>query len=309
MQLDSPLDSLITAADRALRALFAPARSSRPMPEPPTPANNRSASASPASAKAGLGAPASPTSANAASPGRTSAAADATSSSALGPANSTTIAPPASPTFPDSGTTGIDSSAPGSAVATLSAPSPSDAQTRATKDRRAALADSERRRSAALMRVNHAGEIAAQALYHGQALVARSEATRELLLKAAREETDHLAWCETRLKELDSRPSLLNPLWYAGSFAIGALAALMGDRTSLGFVVETERQVEGHLDEHLARLPPDDTRSRAVLETMRTDEIAHGLNAKAAGGAELPSPVRALMRTTARVMTSTAYWI
>ena len=109
----------------------------------------------------------------------------------------------------------------------------------------------EKRESAALMRVNHAGEIAAQALYHGQALVARSAATRELLLKAAHEETDHLAWCETRLKELDSRPSLLNPLWYAGSFAIGAAAALLGDRTSLGFVVETERQVEGHLDEHL----------------------------------------------------------
>jgi ubiquinone biosynthesis monooxygenase Coq7 len=159
------------------------------------------------------------------------------------------------------------------------------------------------------MRVNHAGEIAAQALYHGQALVARSAATRELLLKSAREETDHLAWCETRLKELESRPSLLNPLWYAGSFAIGALTGLLGDRTSLGFVVETERQVEGHLDEHLARLPPDDDRSRAILEAMRNDEIAHGTNARAAGGAELPSPVRSLMRSTARVMTSTAYWV
>src|SRR5205807_9325055 len=124
------------------------------------------------------------------------------------------------------------------------------------------LSEAERHRAAALMRVNHAGEIAAQALYHGQALVARSQATRELLLKAAREESDHLAWCETRLRELDSRPSLLNPLWYAGSFAIGALAALMGDRTSLGFVVETERQVEGHLDEHLGRLPAGDSRSR-----------------------------------------------
>jgi ubiquinone biosynthesis monooxygenase Coq7 len=159
------------------------------------------------------------------------------------------------------------------------------------------------------MRVNHAGEIAAQALYHGQALIARSKATRDLLLKAAHEETDHLAWCEARLKELDSRPSLLNPLWYAGSFAIGAMAALLGDRTSLGFVVETERQVEGHLNEHLARLSPDDTRSRAILQTMRTDEVAHGMSAKAAGGAELPSPVRSLMRGTARIMTSTAYWI
>ena len=171
------------------------------------------------------------------------------------------------------------------------------------------LSEAEKRDSAGLMRVNHAGEIAAQALYHGQALVARSAATRALLLKAAHEETDHLAWCETRLKELDSRPSLLNPLWYAGSFAIGAAAALLGDRMSLGFVVETERQVEGHLDEHLARLPQDDTRSRAILQTMRTDEIAHGVSAKAAGGAELPSPVRFLMRNTARLMTSTAYWI
>lgn len=171
------------------------------------------------------------------------------------------------------------------------------------------LTEIEKRESAALMRVNHAGEIAAQALYHGQALVARSAATRQLLLKAADEETDHLAWCETRLKELESRPSLLNPLWYAGSFAIGAAAALLGDRTSLGFVVETERQVEGHLDEHLARLPRDDARSRAILQTMRTDEIAHGLSAKAAGGVELPSPVRFLMRNTARLMTSAAYWI
>jgi ubiquinone biosynthesis monooxygenase Coq7 len=171
------------------------------------------------------------------------------------------------------------------------------------------LTEIEKRESAALMRVNHAGEIAAQALYHGQALVARSAATRQLLLKAADEETDHLAWCETRLKELESRPSLLNPLWYAGSFAIGAAAALLGDRTSLGFVVETERQVEGHLDEHLARLPRDDARSRAILRTMRTDEIAHGLSAKAAGGVELPSPVRFLMRNTARLMTSAAYWI
>jgi ubiquinone biosynthesis monooxygenase Coq7 len=130
-----------------------------------------------------------------------------------------------------------------------------------------------------------------------------------MLLQAAREETDHLAWCETRLKELHSHPSLLNPLWYAGSFAIGALAGVMGDRTSLGFVMETERQVEGHLDEHLGRLPPTDSRSRAILKTMRTDEIAHGANARAAGGAELPSPVRALMRRVARVMTSTAYWI
>src|SRR6202042_3467937 len=139
------------------------------------------------------------------------------------------------------------------------------------------------RHSAGLMRVNHAGEIAAQGLYRGQAALSRSSQTREFLEGAANEEADHLAWCETRLKELGSRPSLLNPLWYFGSFAIGALASAAGDRTSLGFVVETERQVEGHLDEHLTRLPADDTRSRAILNVMRTDEIGHGAAAKAAG--------------------------
>jgi len=159
------------------------------------------------------------------------------------------------------------------------------------------------------MRVNHTGEVAAQALYHGQAFVARSTATRELLLKAAREESDHLAWCETRLTELQSRTSYLNPLWYAGSFAIGALAAAFGDAMSLGFVAETERQVEGHLDDHLARLPPKDSRSRAILEAMRADEIEHGAAARAAGGKDLPQSARALMTHTARVMTRTAYWI
>jgi ubiquinone biosynthesis monooxygenase Coq7 len=159
------------------------------------------------------------------------------------------------------------------------------------------------------MRVNHTGEVAAQALYHGQAFVARNEATREMLLRAGREETDHLAWCESRLSELQSRTSFLNPLWYAGSFAIGALAATFGDRISLGFVSETERQVEGHLDSHLARLPAKDLRSRAIVEAMRADEIAHGAAARTAGGAELPAPARALMKHTARVMTHTAYWI
>jgi 3-demethoxyubiquinol 3-hydroxylase len=171
------------------------------------------------------------------------------------------------------------------------------------------LSDSERRLSAALMRVNHAGELAAQALYHGQALVARSEATRQLLLAAARAESDHLAWCETRLRELGAQPSRLNPLWYAGSLALGAAAALMGDRRSLGFVVETERQVEGHLNEHLGRLPASDTRSRAILQTMREEEIAHGATAAAAGGADLPAPLPGLMRRMARVMTRTALWI
>ncbi|HYX73630.1 MAG TPA: 2-polyprenyl-3-methyl-6-methoxy-1,4-benzoquinone monooxygenase [Steroidobacteraceae bacterium] len=171
------------------------------------------------------------------------------------------------------------------------------------------LSDSDRRASAALMRVNHAGEVAAQALYHGQALIARSAGTREMLLAAARAESDHLAWCESRLTELASRPSLLNPLWYAGSFLIGAGTALLGDRASLGFVAETERQVEGHLDAHLSRLPPGDSRSRAILEAMRAEEIEHGAAAAAAGGVRPPALVCALMRRTARIMTGSAYWI
>jgi ubiquinone biosynthesis monooxygenase Coq7 len=159
------------------------------------------------------------------------------------------------------------------------------------------------------MRVNHAGEVAAQGLYHGQALTARNPATRALLERAAREESDHLAWCEQRLKELNDRPSLLDPLWYAGSFAIGALAGLAGDRHSLGFVAETERQVERHLDGHLEQIPPDDARSRAIIEQMRADEREHGELARAAGGATLPRPVQDLMRATARIMTTTARWI
>jgi 3-demethoxyubiquinol 3-hydroxylase len=171
------------------------------------------------------------------------------------------------------------------------------------------LSDAERRASAALMRVNHAGELAAQALYHGQAVAARSQSTRRVLLATARAESDHLAWCEERLAQLAARPSLLDPLWYAGSFAIGALAGLCGDRISLGFVAETERQVEGHLDEHLGRLPAGDVESRAILQAMRTEEIAHGASAAAAGGTPVPAPVRSLMRQTARIMTRTAFWI
>jgi ubiquinone biosynthesis monooxygenase Coq7 len=171
----------------------------------------------------------------------------------------------------------------------------------------AALTPDERRESAALMRVNHAGEVAAQALYHAQALFARDPNVREFMLHAAREETDHLAWCETRLKELGARPSVFNPLWYAGSFGIGAVAALLGDKASLGFVAETERQVEGHLKSHLERLPTDDQRSRAIVEAMCHDEVGHGRQAESAGAANLPGPVRELMRRTARVMTHTAY--
>ena len=165
------------------------------------------------------------------------------------------------------------------------------------------------REAASLMRVNHAGEVAAQALYHGQALVARDPAVRTFLLEAAREEGDHLKWCAERLAALGSRPSRLDPLWYAGSLAIGALAGLAGDAVSLGFITETERQVEGHIDQHLARLPPEDGASRAVLEQMRRDEIAHGAHARERGARELPGPVRGLMRATARVMTASAYWI
>jgi ubiquinone biosynthesis monooxygenase Coq7 len=163
------------------------------------------------------------------------------------------------------------------------------------------------RHAAGLMRVNHAGEVAAQALYYGQALVARDERTREHLLHAAREEGDHLAWCAERLRQLGSRPSVLNPLWFAGSAAIGAAAGLVGDRVSLGFVAETERQVEAHLEDHLDRLPGGDLQSRAILEQMRADEIRHGQDAIARGGADLPRPVQALMRLVSRVMTLTAY--
>jgi len=249
MESGHPLDHLISVADRALRAMFAPAHASRPVPDAPRAPADAAGAARASSTPTG---PTPPTT--------------ATSAATAGPALTTPV------------------------------PSPQ-------------LSEADRRESAALMRVNHSGEVAAQALYHGQALISRSAATRDLLLRAAHEEADHLAWCETRLKELDSRPSLLVPLWYCGSFAIGALAAAMGDRTSLGFVVETERQVEGHLNEHLARLPADDTRSRAILNVMRTDEIEHGATAKSAGASELPAPVRALMRHVAKVMTTAAHWI
>jgi 3-demethoxyubiquinol 3-hydroxylase len=232
------LDTLISTADKGLRAIFAPARATRPLP---VPGNVQGHGPTYGAGRAPAGDPADG------------------------------VAPGITPT--------------------------------------AELSDAERRESAALMRVNHTGEVAAQALYHGQAFVARSEKTREMLLQAAREETDHLAWCETRLSELQSRTSFLNPLWYAGSFAIGAVAATFGDRVSLGFVAETERQVEGHLDSHLERLSAKDLRSRAIVEAMRTDEISHGMAARAAGGAELPAIVREVMKHTSRVMTHTAYWI
>ena len=171
------------------------------------------------------------------------------------------------------------------------------------------LEDDERRHSAGLMRINHVGEVCAQALYCGQAAVARDEATRAHLLDAAQEETDPLAWCHQRLHELDSRPSLLNPLWYAGSYAIGALAGLHGDGWNLGFVVETERQVEAHIDEHLQSLPPADARSRAILGVMKADEARHAANAEAAGARVLPPPIPTLMAAASKLMKTVAYRI
>jgi ubiquinone biosynthesis monooxygenase Coq7 len=171
------------------------------------------------------------------------------------------------------------------------------------------LGDVERRESGRLMRVNHAGEVSAQALYQGQALTARSPAVASAMRRSAAEETDHLAWCRSRLDELGARPSLLNPLWYAGSFFIGALAGAFGDRTSLGFIAETERQVESHLSEHENRLPAADQQSRAILEQMKKDEIEHGLRATALGGTALPLPIRLGMRLTSRLMTRGSYWL
>ena len=162
---------------------------------------------------------------------------------------------------------------------------------------------------AGLMRVNHAGEICAQALYAGQAATARDQRVREAMQQAADEEIDHLAWCESRLDELGSRPSLLNPLWYAGSFAIGAVAGLAGDRWSLGFVRETENQVEAHLQEHLERLPEGDQRSQAILDQMKTDEAEHARMAEEAGASELPLPIRSAMAFTAGIMKALAYRI
>lgn len=167
----------------------------------------------------------------------------------------------------------------------------------------------ERRHAAGLMRVNHAGEIAAQGLYHGQSLTAGDPAIREQLRVAAREEGDHLAWCRERLGALQDRPSLLDPLWYTGAVAIGALAGLVNDRVSLGFVVETERQVEAHLAGHLDTLPAGDAADRAVVEQMRLDEVAHGAAAQDSGAAELPLPIRAAMRAAGKVMTTVAYHV
>lgn len=171
------------------------------------------------------------------------------------------------------------------------------------------LGEQERRQVARLMRINHTGEVCAQALYQGQALTARRPETRRRLERSAQEESDHLAWCSARIEELGDRKSLLNPIFYAGAFAIGAAAGLAGDRWSLGFVVETERQVEDHLDQHLRQIPERDERTRAVLQQMKLDEIHHAQVAKAAGATELPAPVRLAMRLVSKVMTRSVYWV
>jgi len=188
-------------------------------------------------------------------------------------------------------------------VATASRPNPSVGVTEP------GLTEQEKAHSAGLMRVNHVGEVCAQALYAAQSAFAKTPLTREQFKQAGQEEVDHLAWTTERLKELGSRTSLLNPLWYAGSFALGAIAARLGDPVSLGFVVETERQVEAHLNSHLDELPENDLRSRAIVTQMRDDEAAHAQAAAGLGAAELPLPVKKVMEAMAKVMTTTAYRI
>jgi ubiquinone biosynthesis monooxygenase Coq7 len=171
------------------------------------------------------------------------------------------------------------------------------------------MSEAEKKHTAGLMRVNHSGEVSAQGLYQGQALTARLPDVREKMEQAAIEENDHLAWCEQRLNDLAAHKSVLNPVWYTGSFLIGATAGAVGDKWSLGFVAETEHQVVRHLDEHLQSLPQHDQRSRAVLEQMKTDEAKHATTALHHGGAELPLPVKTMMGLMSKVMTRTAYWI
>jgi ubiquinone biosynthesis monooxygenase Coq7 len=196
-------------------------------------------------------------------------------------------------------------------LAVVSGAPPSSRPDPAAEQRRHApeMSAVEKRESAALMRVNHVGEICAQALYEGQALAARDPRLREQFRRAAVEESDHLSWTRGRVEELGHRVSLLAPLWYAGAFGIGTAAALLGDRTSLGFMAETEDQVEEHLNSHLGRLPAGDSISRAIVAQMKQDEVGHARTARALGGQDLPLPVRLAMKMAARVMTSTAYWI
>ena len=186
-------------------------------------------------------------------------------------------------------------------VASASRPSPAEGKPEAELDAHA------RSHAAALMRVNHVGEVCAQALYQGQALTARNARIKAALEQAAREEQDHLAWSAERVRELGGRPSLLNPLWYAGSFSIGALAGLLGDRWNLAFLAETERQVEDHLTGHLEALPGNDERTRAVVSAMRSDEAKHGATARGFGAGDLPEPLKRAMRFASKIMTTVAY--
>jgi 3-demethoxyubiquinol 3-hydroxylase len=192
---------------------------------------------------------------------------------------------------------------------TLFAPAVSARDTPGAELPDTAMDASRRSHAAALMRVNHTGEVCAQALYQGQALTSRSDSARTALESAAKEETEHLQWTQQRIEELGGRKSLLDPLWYAGAFAMGAASGLLGDRWNLGFLAETERQVVQHLDGHLKELPREDLKSRAIVEEMRLDEARHALTAQHHGGAELPLPVRAMMRLASAVMTRTAYWL
>jgi ubiquinone biosynthesis monooxygenase Coq7 len=194
------------------------------------------------------------------------------------------------------------------ALRTVAAPAGRSArQNPATAIPDADLTDAQKRHAAGLMRVNHAGEVAAQGLYQGHAVVARDPRHERQMQAAAAEEFDHLAWCEQRLAELGAEPSRLSPFWYLGAFAIGAASGVLGDKWSLGFIAETEKQVCDHLDSHLDRLPGEDAKSRAIVKQMRDEEEEHGDNAREAGAAQLPEPVRRLMQLTAKVMTSTAY--
>ena len=195
------------------------------------------------------------------------------------------------------------------ALRTLAAPPAANRPEPTASEPAGELNPEERREAAALMRVNHVGEVCAQALYDAQALATRDPALREFFERAASEESDHLAWTQSRIEELGGRTSLLNPLWYGGAFAIGLLAARAGDRVSLGFMAETERQVEQHLDGHLERLPAGDHDSRAVIEQMKADEVHHADTAIAHGGAPLPLPARWAMRVAAKVMTKTAHYV
>ena len=195
------------------------------------------------------------------------------------------------------------------ALRTLSGVEPATRSNPGAAAEEVALSDSERDHAAGLMRVNHAGEVCAQALYEGQAAVARDDQTRESLLAAAAEETDHLVWCAQRLEELGSAPSKLNPLFYAASYAMGAVTGLLGDKVSLGFVEATEDQVCKHLENHLEALPEADQRSRLIIEQMHLDEARHGEEAMAAGGVEFPEPVKQAMTAVSRVMTETTYRI